>query len=104
MEAITSAEQLKEVIANNSVVVIDLFATWCKPCQEMLPIVMELAENFSIPFYKVDIDIVPEAKEITGAKAVPMLLVYKGGRRKEFAFGVTEKEKLKTKIERVINI
>lgn len=103
IEAITTADELKAVIADNPVVVIDLFATWCKPCQEMLPIVEELGEIFPVPFYKVDIDLVPEAKEITGTKAVPMFLVYKNGRRKDFAFGVTDKQKLILKIERAIN-
>lgn len=103
MKSITSADELKQVIADNSVVVIDLFATWCGPCQEMLPVVSELAEILPVPFYKVDIDIVPEAKEITGAKAVPMVVVYREGRRKEFAFGITDKEKLKTKIQRVVD-
>jgi thioredoxin 1 len=103
MQPITTAEELEKVIADNKVVVIDLFATWCKPCQEMLPVVSELAEILPAPFYKVDIDIVPEAKQITGAKAVPMVIVYKDGRKKEFAFGIVEKEKLKTKIQRVIN-
>lgn len=103
MKLLKTGEELNKAIVENPVVVIDLFASWCKPCQEMLPVVEELGEVFPVPFYKVDIDLVPEAKEITGVKAVPMFLVYKGGRRKEFAFGVTDKQKLISKIERVIN-
>ena len=102
MTAIQSIEELKDAVTTDDVVVVDLYATWCEPCQQMLPVVEELAENLSVPFYKVDIDQVPEAKAFTGAKAVPMLLVYKDGRKKEFAFGINPKDKLQTKIERVM--
>jgi len=67
----------------------------------MLPVVGELAETSSVPFYKVDIDEVPEIKEFTGAKAVPMLLIYKQGKKREFAFGVNEKSKIESKLNRV---
>lgn len=97
-----SLEELQDVVTNNDTVVVDLFATWCEPCQQMLPVVEELAAQSPVPFYKVDIDKVPEAKQFTGVKAIPMFLVYKNGKRKEFAFGVTEKDKLESKISRAM--
>jgi len=103
MNIITTIDQLREVVHSNEVVVIDIFATWCTPCQQMLPVVEELAgENPAVPFYKVDIDMVPEAKAFTGAKAVPMLIIYKNAGRREFAFGITPKEKLQQKLTRVL--
>jgi hypothetical protein len=50
----------------------------------------------------VDIDEVPEIKEFTGAKAVPMLLIYKQGKKREFAFGINEKTKIESKLNRVL--
>jgi thioredoxin len=102
MHTISSIEQLKDVVENNPTVVVDLYADWCSPCQQMLPVVEELSNEVNVPFYKVNIDIIPEAKEFTGAKAIPMLLVYKEGRKREFAFGVTPKDTVKNKIERVM--
>jgi thioredoxin len=101
MNEITSIEELTEVVNNNKDVVIDLFATWCEPCQQMLPVVTEIAEDAVVPFYKVDIDKVPEAKTFTGAKAIPMIIMYKEGRKREFAFGITEKEKIQQKLNRL---
>ena len=80
----------------------DLYATWCKPCQEMLPVIEEISNTNDIPFYKVDIDEVPDAKTFTGAKAVPMLYIYKDGRIREFAFGVNDKSKIEMKLKRVM--
>jgi thioredoxin 1 len=101
MENLHTLTDVEKAIAEHDVVVLDLYATWCVPCQQMLPVVGELAETSSVPFYKVDIDEVPEVKEFTGAKAVPMLLIYKQGKKREFAFGITEKAKIESKLNRI---
>jgi thioredoxin 1 len=103
MNIITTIDQLREVVHSNEVVVIDIFATWCTPCQQMLPVVEELAsENLAVPFYKVDIDMVPEAKGFTGAKTVPLLIIYKNGGRLELVAGLSTKEKIQQKLTRVL--
>ena len=101
MKSLHTIAEVEQAITEHDVVVLDLYATWCVPCQQMLPVVGELAETSSVPFYKVDIDEVPEIKEFTGAKAVPMLLIYKQGKKREFAFGVNEKSKIESKLNRV---
>lgn len=100
MIEINTIDELKSVVEQNETLVVDLYATWCVPCQEMLPVVEELSQEVAVPFYKVDIDKVPESKEFTGAKAVPMLLIYRNGRKREFAFGINPKDKIKGKLER----
>jgi thioredoxin 1 len=101
IKSITSITDLEKEISSHDVVVVDLYATWCVPCQQMLPVVEELSNDSAVPFYKVDIDEVPEVKEFTGAKAVPMLLIYKQGKKREFAFGITDKTKIESKLNRV---
>ena len=100
MNSLHTIEEVQQAVTEHDVVVLDLYATWCVPCQQMLPVLGELAETSSVPFYKVDIDEVPEVKEFTGAKAVPMLLIYKQGKKREFAFGITEKTKIESKLNR----
>lgn len=102
LKSVNTLDELKEVVTTNNIAVVDLYATWCKPCQEMLPVIEELSNTNDIPFYKVDIDEVPDAKTFTGAKAVPMLYIYKEGRIREFAFGVNEKSKIEMKLKRVM--
>jgi thioredoxin 1 len=101
LNEIHTIEELKTVIELYETVVVDLYATWCGPCQEMLPVIEEISTTTDIPFYKVDIDKIPEAKAFTGAKAVPMLYIYKGGRIREFVYGITEKTKIEMKLNRV---
>ena len=102
LKSVNTLDELKEAVTTNNIAVVDLYATWCKPCQEMLPVIEELSNTNDIPFYKVDIDEVPDAKTFTGAKAVPMLYIYKEGRIREFAFGVNEKSKIEMKLKRVM--
>ena len=102
LKSVSTLDELKEAVTTNNIAVVDLYATWCKPCQEMLPVIEELSNQTSVPFYKVDIDEVPDAKTFTGAKAVPMLYIYKDGRIREFAFGVNEKSKIEMKLKRVM--
>ena len=102
LNKLDTLDQLKEAVTTNNIAVVDLYATWCKPCQEMLPVIEELSNTNDIPFYKVDIDEVPDAKTFTGAKAVPMLYIYKEGRIREFAFGVNDKSKIEMKLKRVM--
>ena len=102
LKSVSTLDELKEAVTTNNIAVVDLYATWCKPCQEMLPVIEEISNTNDIPFYKVDIDEVPDAKTFTGAKAVPMLYIYKDGRIREFAFGVNEKSKIEMKLKRVM--
>jgi thiol-disulfide isomerase/thioredoxin len=57
--------------------VIDFWATWCKPCLELDPVIGELAEKYRgrVRFYKVNVD---EQKEIAagyfGVAAIPLLI------------------------------
>jgi thioredoxin 1 len=104
LKSITTIDELKDSVKNNNIAVIDLYATWCKPCQEMLPVIEEISNTTEIPFFKVDIDEVPEAKAFTGAKAVPMLYMYKDGRIREFAYGVNDKSKIEMKLKRVMRV
>ena len=102
LKSVSTLDELKEAVTTNNIAVVDLYATWCKPCQEMLPVIEEISNTNDIPFYKVDIDEVPDAKTFTGAKAVPMLYIYKDGRIREFAFGVNDKSKIEMKLKRVM--
>ena len=45
MEIKNTEEFEKEVINSNQTVFIDFYATWCKPCKIMTPIIEEIAKR-----------------------------------------------------------
>ena len=55
--------------------ILDFSASWCGPCQQVLPILEELQkENDDIDIYKIDIDEQSELASVFNIKSVPSFL------------------------------
>jgi thioredoxin 1 len=46
---VTDAETRQKMISNNTIVCIDLYAEWCRPCKVVSPKFMALAETYNSP-------------------------------------------------------
>lgn len=101
MKTIDTVQEFETLLQSGQPFVVDFYADWCGPCNQMLPVVEDIAETSDVPFYKVNIDTAPEVKERNKIKAIPMLIMFNEGRVREFAYGVTEKEKIVNKLERL---
>lgn len=79
MENITEAE-LPEAVANNSLVLIDVWAEWCQPCKTMLPILQHLENSVdSLVIKKIDADANPDFVSANEISSIPTLILYKDG-------------------------
>ena len=96
-----SLEEFEMKMGAKEAFVVDFYADWCQSCVEMMPIVEEVAGESTVPFYKVNIDESPEMKEKNRIKAIPMLMMYKEGRVREFLYGKNDKEKIIQKVKRI---
>jgi thioredoxin 1 len=96
-----SLQEFEEKLASNEPFVVDLWPPWCPTCMEMLPTVEELANESTVPFYKVNVDEQPELKEKNRIKAIPMLMFYKDGRIREFLYGKNDKTKIEQRLNRI---
>jgi len=81
--------------------IVDLYASWCKPCGFLSQLLNELAPEYKgkVIFYKVDID---KAKEIAFAfnvKSIPMLLYFKPHGSISSTIGYLNREELKKAID-----
>jgi thioredoxin len=88
-------------IAAHDVVVVDWFADWCKPCQQMLKILPQLAEEVAgvADIVKINVDEHPVLKDKYEIHAVPTFLFFKGGEEKWRFKGIMRLAEIKAKIE-----
>ncbi|KAI0834097.1 thioredoxin-domain-containing protein [Hypoxylon sp. FL0890] len=81
---IQTADEFKQAVQNNKVVLLDAFATWCGPCKAIAPIVAKHSndEQFKdIFFAKIDVDDLPELAQELGITAMPTFLLFKDGEK-----------------------
>ncbi len=75
-------------IAGNIPVIVDFWATWCGPCQFMLPIFTRMAKKYkNIKFARVNVDQAHGISQRYQVYAIPTFLVFKSGKLVDKAVG-----------------
>ncbi len=101
--SITRHNFKQEIEESSKPVVIDVYATWCGPCQHMAPYFEELAQAYGTQytFAKLNVD---EAREFAieyGVNSVPTFLFLKNGKLVDSVVGFMPKQDLENKIKEV---
>ena len=95
VKKISSAEFQNEVLNGKGVALVDLFADWCMPCQQIAPIVEEISnEKTDVVFLKINVDETPDVAIKYGVSSIPTLLLFKDGELVNKLVGAYPKEKL----------
>lgn len=84
--------------------VIDFYATWCRPCKMMSPIVEQLAKDYAgkMDFYKVDIDKEQELSSVFGIQSIPTFLFIPMKGKPTAQMGAMQKEEFEKIIKEVM--
>ena len=90
-----------EVLKSETPVVVDFSATWCGPCQQLSPIIDQLAGDYEgrVKVGKVDIDNAQSTAATYGIMSVPTVLYFKGGEKVAQDVGVYPKAAYQEKID-----
>ena len=103
---LTSANFDAEVVKFQGVALVDFWATWCGPCLMQAPILDELMKEYeknpNVKIGKLDTD---ENQDIAGRyniMSIPNLKFFKNGQLVAELVGLSDKERIKEKIEEVL--
>ena len=91
----------QEIGQHDGLALVDMWATWCGPCQRVAPVVEQLAEDYEgkVKVAKMDVDHNQKTPMEFGVRSIPTLLLFKGGSLVDQVVGAVPKEALVQKIE-----
>ncbi len=99
-------KEFDKIIKEKKVVLVDMFATWCGPCQMMAPIIEEIEKEYEkkdeVAILTVDIDENPDISSEYSVMSVPTFLLFKDGKMVDSIVGAVAKDILSAKIEELI--
>ena len=85
--------KFSEIVNQEVPVLVDFYATWCGPCQTMMPVLEELKKDLGdqVKIIKVDVDKNQPLAAQYNVRGVPTMILYKNGKQAWRQSGVVDK-------------
>jgi thioredoxin 1 len=81
MLEITDAEFEKEVLKSNKPVVVDFFASWCAPCQALMPRMQEFSAKYTnVKIVKMNVENNPQTPPKFSVMSIPTIIFFDKGK------------------------
>lgn len=93
------------VLKSERPVVVDFWASWCKPCQVMGGLMSELAQEYagSVSVFKMNVDQCRGTAQAFGIRSIPTVVFLKDGKAVDQVTGLMPKDELAKKFESLID-
>lgn len=93
-------KQFKTITNDEQMVLVDFYASWCGPCKEMEPFIQEIAKKYSgkVKVVKIDVDENNTLTKQLGITSIPVLFLYKDGKRTWKNIGFADKKTIEQQL------
>ena len=99
--AVTDSTFDEIVLKSANPVLVDFWATWCRPCQMVAPILEELTSEYAgkLTLAKLDVDQSQQTAQKYRVMSIPTMIVFKQGKPIANIVGFKPKDKLKQELD-----
>ncbi|KAK9060356.1 hypothetical protein SSX86_021060 [Deinandra increscens subsp. villosa] len=101
---VTSQSWNPSILKSETPVLVVFYTSWCEPCQIVHQLVDEIAADYAGRLERVAVNVEEEplVAEEYDVKAVPIVLIFKNGEKRESVVGTKPKDFFVAAIERVL--
>ena len=96
---VNGTDELTSTIGESDVVLVDVYADWCGPCQMLEPVVESIAESTDAVVAKVDVDANQQLAAQFGVQGVPTMVLFADGEPVKQLVGFEDEGTLRGLIE-----
>jgi thioredoxin 1 len=99
--AVTDSTFDEVVLKADNPVLVDFWATWCRPCQMVAPILEDLSKEYSekLTIAKLDVDQNQQTAQRYRVMSIPTMIIFKQGKPVANIVGFKPKDQLKKQLD-----
>ena len=103
-KAVTDASFAADVLQSDKPVLVDFWAEWCGPCKMIGPSLEEISDELGdkVSIVKMDIMENTDVPGQVGVQSIPLMVLFKDGKRVAEKLGAAPKSQLKSWLESVL--